>query len=309
MSFQSSSSVLGPTIDNLVTLPTGTRKLFTILGSVCALALAVAAPAPAATTFGANLAAVPDSGGLHGCPLMPYPSSCDYVLKSSAGGYAAPFSGVITRWRTKAAFQPAGTALLAPKVVRELGGDLLLGVATGAPANVNTNGITETPTRLRVTQGDLLGVEVGTPSGAPDPYAPFVFVNISVPDVWLVQPSLIDGLSDHSGTEALRPLINADIEIDADNDGYGDETQDGCPSQAATQGACVAPPVKTCKVPKLKGLTRSKAKAALITANCKLGKTTKKKSKKGKKGRATKQSPAAGKVVAAGTSVSVTLRK
>jgi hypothetical protein len=33
-------------------------------------------------------------------------------------------------------------------------------------------------------------------------------------------------------------LFNADVEADADADGYGDETQDACPTQAHTQGGC-----------------------------------------------------------------------
>jgi len=32
--------------------------------------------------------------------------------------------------------------------------------------------------------------------------------------------------------------MNADVEADADNDGFGDETQDQCPTDASTQGQC-----------------------------------------------------------------------
>ena len=35
-------------------------------------------------------------------------------------------------------------------------------------------------------------------------------------------------------------LVNADVEADADHDGFGDETQDACPSDPATQGPCKA---------------------------------------------------------------------
>jgi hypothetical protein len=35
-------------------------------------------------------------------------------------------------------------------------------------------------------------------------------------------------------------LYDADIEPDADHDGYGDATQDGCPTDTATQAACPA---------------------------------------------------------------------
>jgi beta-lactam-binding protein with PASTA domain len=58
-------------------------------------------------------------------------------------------------------------------------------------------------------------------------------------------------------------------------------------------------------------LTKSKASAALKKAGCKLGKTKKKKlkkfTKKQKKNRVRSQSPAAGQVVAAGTSVTITI--
>ena len=33
-------------------------------------------------------------------------------------------------------------------------------------------------------------------------------------------------------------MVAGTIEPDADGDGFGDETQDGCPSQAVSQGAC-----------------------------------------------------------------------
>ena len=43
------------------------------------------------------------------------------------------------------------------------------------------------------------------------------------------------------GAANAELVLNADIEADADKDGYGDETQDQCPTNAATQGPC--PPV------------------------------------------------------------------
>jgi hypothetical protein len=47
-------------------------------------------------------------------------------------------------------------------------------------------------------------------------------------------------------------LLQATVEADADNDGFGDETQDQCPTSASTHGACPisAPPAthkKKCK--------------------------------------------------------------
>jgi Domain of unknown function DUF11/PASTA domain len=58
-----------------------------------------------------------------------------------------------------------------------------------------------------------------------------------------------------------------------------------------------------CNVPSLKGLTKAIAKRVLKIANCKLGKV------KRKTGAVTRQSPKAGKVLPAGSKVSITLKK
>ena len=53
-----------------------------------------------------------------------------------------------------------------------------------------------------------------------------------------------------TGSNGNRRLnASAVVEPDADRDGFGDETQDGCPSSAASQGAC---PVKRKKCKKQK---------------------------------------------------------
>jgi hypothetical protein len=49
----------------------------------------------------------------------------------------------------------------------------------------------------------------------------------------------------HNGTV----LYDADIEPDADHDGYGDVTQDQCPSDASTQGACPPASPPSAKTP------------------------------------------------------------
>jgi hypothetical protein len=47
-----------------------------------------------------------------------------------------------------------------------------------------------------------------------------------------------------------RPNISAVLEPDADNDGYGDVSQDACPQSAQTQVACPAPETTVTKKPK-----------------------------------------------------------
>jgi hypothetical protein len=75
------------------------------------------------------------------------------------------------------------------------------------------------------------------------------------------------------------------------------------------QVPAVAPPrVAPCTVPNLAGKKLKAAKKALRTAQCKLGTVTKKEGATGKTGKVRKQSPKAGKILAPGTKVKVTLK-
>jgi hypothetical protein len=49
------------------------------------------------------------------------------------------------------------------------------------------------------------------------------------------------GSAPFSTTPGAAALVNADVEPDADADGFGDETQDFCDTDAATQGPCRSP--------------------------------------------------------------------
>ena len=71
-------------------------------------------------------------------------------------------------------------------------------------------------------------------------------------------------------TSAERMSVEAQIERDADGDGYGDETQDLCPTDASTQGRCavldvLAPDTSITKGPKKK--TKSKNTTFAFTSS------------------------------------------
>ena len=56
---------------------------------------------------------------------------------------------------------------------------------------------------------------------------------------YVFAPPLVEGAGPRGSTEGINELlVAATIEPDADGDGFGDETQDRCPAQATTQGAC-----------------------------------------------------------------------
>ena len=69
------------------------------------------------------------------------------------------------------------------------------------------------------------------------------------------------------------------------------------------------PPAKKCKVPKVVGLKLAKAKAKIVRAHCKVGKVRKKSSSRRKKGKVIAQKPKAGKTLAAGSRVALTVGK
>ena len=87
--------------------------------------------------------------------------------------------------------------------------------------------------RLPIQAGDALGVDCCNGQMA-------AFFGSGTSDYW--QPPLLDGEPARSATGqiSLELLVNADVEPDADHDGYGDETQDQCPTNAAAQGPCPA---------------------------------------------------------------------
>ncbi len=56
----------------------------------------------------------------------------------------------------------------------------------------------------------------------------------------------------HGQFLSQRVPVEAVLEADADKDGFGDETQDQCPSDATTQGPCPVPDTVITKHPKTK---------------------------------------------------------
>jgi hypothetical protein len=104
--------------------------------------------------------------------------------------------------------------------------------------------VREFPTRLPIKIGDRLGL--GTIASR--------FPSLETPGAsYLVRISaLADGQTATFAAGAFADqavLINADIEPDADADGFGDETQDGCPTDSSKQGDCTPPETTITKRP------------------------------------------------------------
>jgi hypothetical protein len=166
--------------------------------------------------------------------------------------YATP-SGVLTSWRFHSSSDAsAGSVRL--KIFRYTGTGLAFKVlAESSEKTLSPSTSYEFKERIPVSSGDLLGL---TAAGNAE-------VGITVPDTpenQLAQFGGGDISVGQTGTATiawpnLRPSVSATVEPDADNDGFGDDSQDKCPVDASTQDFCRID---------LGKLTRNKAKGTAV---------------------------------------------
>jgi hypothetical protein len=192
------------------------------------LALAVAALLPAATAR----ADVPI--GVLGASSIN--NSCvgdDFTVVGNSAAFRAPSDGVVTQMRTAHAMPGAAFAF---RMFRD-DGTKLRGIARVA-ATVALDGTALVQTRIPVHAGDRLGV---SKSGfkalncvQPGPKLETTLVSLT-DQADGIAFSVVQGSSGQQVNAAAR------MQADRDGDGFGDETQDGCPDDASTHGACPVP--------------------------------------------------------------------
>jgi hypothetical protein len=206
------------------------------LAALCSVLFAGAAPAvsrAATVTVGSDLSAAVTVD--NGCEA----GSCTRTLLSLGGTEVrSPVDGVVVRWRA------VGAGLVHLRLARrDAGGAWRAGPATPAvafPAGAERG---EWAARLPIAAGDFIGVGGGVGSGV------FLAGHCDCPQFpgtatalfWL--PLLTDGETRAPlARDGLEPLVNVDIETDADRDGFGDDTQDCAPADPAVHENCGATP-------------------------------------------------------------------
>lgn len=206
-----------------------------LLPPLAALAAALALPAasPAAVTVGSNLAGTgtDNLGGY--CPGAGVCTGTNLSLpaaSTAANGLTSPIDGVVVRWRVKSG--SAGNAV-ALRVLRQGAGTTFTGAGTSTPGTT-VAGVAETASRVRVRAGESIGLNISNSA--------LVWANTpgATGVVWGSVNGFPTGLADGQsasgdGQTAKELLVQAVIEADADGDGFGDETQDGCPGDASRQ--------------------------------------------------------------------------
>jgi hypothetical protein len=196
--------------------------------------------------LGSPLATGACTGALFGSALQgPYKvagNTCTYdCLRIQTAVAGAPtraaVDGVVVRWRMLAA--PAGSYRV--RVLGPAGGSTysILGSSAVEPVAASPFGrVTSFETRLPIPAGGYVAL-------LPAKFTPQPFRDPPLPGSTYTQVN--DG-PEGSGTDlggfvtsTGEPLYDADIEPDADHDGFGDISQDSCATNPAVQGACPAP--------------------------------------------------------------------
>ena len=224
------------------------------LAPVLAVAALLSVPAAghAAQTFGSLLKNSPANGPDPCVDTAPGPCTLvGYINPNDVGDPVtspAPADGVIVRFRLRTSAAEPVTLRLAT-VTKQ--GTTLLAQAVRTGPTVTTQGTgdaEEFAARLVVHQGEHLALDA--------PAAHMVYNQGGNQFTPRYAPPLVEGQGPRGpGADPTGELLlQAVIEPDADGDGFGDETQDGCPTQASTQGACdtTGPRVRAISVGKRK---------------------------------------------------------
>jgi hypothetical protein len=203
--------------------------------------------------------------------------NCTFAQKTliagntAPGGLTSPISGVAVRFRVNY----VGAAPSAPitfRVLRPAGAGKFTGAGTSAglfPPNTIGGATYSVDARIPVRAGDSIGIDCCVGVQHMIAYRP-PGIHVSEGSTYGWFPALADGSAptpSNSDDPDYEILANADVEPDADADGFGDETQDACPTNAATQGACPATAPK--KPKKCKRKKKRRAAEAAKKKRCK----------------------------------------
>jgi len=151
-----------------------------------------------------------------------------------------PVSGVVTKWTFNAEpGLPAGFVSQRLKILRSAGSNQFQAVGESALSPIS-GGLNTFATRVPVHAGDLIGT-----NGVLEGFNFTFYCQTGNPGdrlgVIVGNPSVGSIATQSEEGPNLQVPVTVFVEPDADNDGFGDETQDACPQSAALQTPC--PPV------------------------------------------------------------------
>lgn len=201
------------------------RRVATLVAVVAALV--VPASAAASTTIGQVFT-----------PTAQTTATLAQTAVSTGTGYTVPTDGVITSWSFQSDDSPAQLKL---KVLRANPDGTYVVVGESALVTGTANQAATFSTRIPVKAGDVIGTAALPAQAGGQPGKSVAYTGANGDTVVLAAGDQPPGSStNYSNVQGIRVDATATIEPDADADGYGDETQDLCPTDPAVQGKCLA---------------------------------------------------------------------
>jgi len=158
-----------------------------------------------------------------------------------------PVNGVITRWNFNIVpLEPGFSITQKLKILRATGTPSQLQVIGESPQEPISGGLNTFSTRIPVHTGDFIGT-TGQIEGENE--AVYCNTGNSGDRLGVIggDPPLNSTATIETEVAEVQVPITVSVEPDADNDGYGDESQDGCPQGAAFQTACPLVTLSTTK--------------------------------------------------------------
>jgi hypothetical protein len=146
---------------------------------------------------------------------------------------AAPTSGVLTAWTVRVVSEATSSFPETLQVLRLNTGAKTAQVIGESPVSVS-GGSNVIPARIPIQAGDRVAIFGPKPIGT-------LYCETAETGVYggyTGSAGLGSSPPYSESTGKVRVPVSAVIEPDADNDGYGDETQDKCPQSATTQSPC-----------------------------------------------------------------------
>jgi hypothetical protein len=202
-----------------------------VVGVSLGVVLALPAVASAATTLGETFE--PFSGGT----CQGNPTAELEMLQTgrySGPSYQAPSAGVLTSWSFQAGPELSHLTLRLFRPTSNVHEYFVVADDGGLKLMTGGSGLNTFPIRIPVARGDIVGIHSDSGSCGNN-------TSHTGSDTWDEREN---GVTPVGSTGAFTPRdalildISAQLEPDADRDGYGDETQDKCPSDPATQATC-----------------------------------------------------------------------
>jgi hypothetical protein len=169
---------------------------------------------------------------------------------------SAPYDGVVVTFRALFGATPKPKEVRF-RVLEQLLGQHVRGInSTPAFTPEGVEKEIAVPARVPIAKDQFIGID--------HPHGVSLRIHLqSETNTWVMPSPPQDGqtATAEPGVSALG-LLNATIEPDADHDGYGDETQDGCPASAASHTTC--PPATPAKLVSLSSFALARKSSVVV---------------------------------------------